>query len=204
MNLIYIAERMDIPPEAKEVLSQADSELKRVKNITSQSLRFYKQSTQAQAIGCSELLETVLHLYQSRFVNAGITVELRERSNRSIVCMESEIRQVLNNLVSNGIDAMQGVGGRFFIRTREATEWSSDTTGVLLTIADTGTGISAIHLKDIYKAFYTTKGIMGTGLGLWISSEIIARHHGRLLLRSSQRSGRSGTVFQLCLPSQGA
>ena len=59
-------------------------------------------------------------------------------------------------------------------------------------------------LKNIYTAFYTTKGIGGTGLGLWISSEIVTRHHGRLLVRSSQRPGAAGTVFQLFLPLHGA
>ncbi len=204
MNLIYITERMNIPPEAKEMLAQADSELRRIKNIASQSLRFYRQSTKAQAVGCSELLETVLQLYDSRFLNAGITVELRERSTRSIVCMESEIRQVLNNLVANGIDAMQGTGRRLLVRTREATDWARDVEGILITVADTGIGIPRPQLSEIYKAFYTTKGIMGTGLGLWISSEIVARHHGHLRVRSSQGSGRSGTVFQLFLPTQGA
>lgn len=204
MNLIYIAERMDIPAEAKEVLAQADRELQRVKHITSQSLRFYKQSTQARAVGCSELLETVLHLYETRLQNAAVAVELRERSSRSIVCMESEIRQVLNNLVSNAIDAMQASGGRLLIRTREAIDWSTDVTGVMITVADTGVGIPQHRLKQIYKAFFTTKGIMGTGLGLWISSEIVARHHGKLRVRSSVRNGHSGTVFQFFLPSQGA
>ena len=204
MNLIYITERMDIPQEAKEMLARADSELRRIKNIASQSLRFYRQSTKAQAVGCSELLETVLHLYESRFQNAGIKVELRERSRRSIVCMESEIRQVLNNLVANGIDAMQAKGGRLVVRTREATDWATEVEGVLITVADTGVGIPQLQLGEIYKAFYTTKGIMGTGLGLWISSEIVTRHHGRLRVRSSHGGDRTGTVFQLFLPAQGA
>ena len=56
---------------------------------------------------------------------------------------------------------------------------------------------------DIYKASYTTKGIMGTGLGLWVSCEIIARHNGKLRVLSRHDSDRSGTVFQLFLPSQG-
>ena len=204
MNLIYIAERMDAPPAVKEVLALADRELQRVKHITSQSLRFYKQSTSPQAIGCTELLDPVLDLYQSRFQNSRVRVELRLRSSLSIVCMESEIRQVLNNMVSNAIDAMHGTGGRLLIRTRETMEWKSESPGVLITIADTGTGMSQPTMREIYKAFFTTKGIMGTGLGLWISSEIVTRHRGRIRVRSCQRAGASGTVFQLYLPSPSA
>jgi signal transduction histidine kinase len=58
-------------------------------------------------------------------------------------------------------------------------------------------------LKHICTAFFTTKGISGTGLGLWISTEIVGRHHGRLSVRSSQRHGATGTVFRLFLPFQG-
>jgi PAS domain S-box-containing protein len=203
MNLIYLAERSADPAEVRQYLITADSELQRVKLITTQSLRFFKQSTKPQAIGCTEMLDSVLSLYQSRLNNAGVLVERRERFTESIVCMESEIRQVLNNLVGNAIDAMLGTGGRLLVRTRMGRDWYSGHPGVVLTIADTGTGIGTETLKNIYKAFYTTKGIGGTGLGLWISSEIVTRHHGRLLVRSSQRPGHTGTVFELFLPLQG-
>jgi PAS domain S-box-containing protein len=252
MNLIYLAERAETPAQTRQYLTTADRELQRVKLITTQSLRFFKQSTKPQAIGCTELIDSVLDLYQSRIQNAHVTVSRRERSTRNLVCMESEIRQVLNNLVSNAIDAMNagcpprdsltvgggipqspapqelspqetglppqraasgGVGGlpqkatprtsRLLVRTREGTEPRSGRPGVVITIADTGVGISPDTLRNIYKAFYTTKGISGTGLGLWISSEIVERHHGRLLVRSSTRDGRHGTVFALYLPYQG-
>ena len=202
MNLIYIAQRMNIPDEARDVLATADNELERVKHITAQSLRFYKQSTKAQAVGCTELLESVLQLYRARFLNAHVTVQRRERSTQSIICMESEIRQVLSNLISNAVDAMRTEGGRLLIRTREATDWRSQRKGITLTFADTGTGMSPDVVANIYKAFYTTKGHMGTGLGLWISSEIVERHNGRLLVRSRQTPRNAGTVFQLFLPYQ--
>ncbi len=211
MNLIYIAQHTECPPETRHYLDTADRELQRVKLITTQSLRFFKQSTKPQAVGCTTLLEPVLDLYQSRLQNAHVTVERRERSTQSIVCMESEIRQVLNNLVSNAIDAISTTLPNYDpspnpailrIRTREATEWRTHQHGVLITIADTGVGISPETLTNIYTAFYTTKGIGGTGLGLWISSEIVERHHGRLMVRSSQSPHRHGTVFQLFLPYQ--
>ena len=203
INLLYLAEHGECSPETRHYLGMADKELQRVKLITSQSLRFYKQSTRARAVGCTELLDSVLDLYHARLANSHVTVERRERSTGTIVCMESEIRQVLHNLVSNAIDAMHGRGGRLLLRTREATEWRSEAKGVVITVADTGSGISPEPLKSIYKAFYTTKGIGGTGLGLWISSEIVERHHGRILVRSSQEPGSNGTVFELFLPYLG-
>jgi signal transduction histidine kinase len=55
-------------------------------------------------------------------------------------------------------------------------------------------------VNRIFEPFFTTKGASGTGLGLWVSSEIVHRHHGALRFRSSQKEGRSGTVFALFLP----
>ena len=202
MNLVYLAQHADTPEETQKYLTIADGELQRVKLITSQSLRFYKQSTQARAIGCSELLEPVMNLYGSRLMQAGVTLDRRDRSELQVTCMESEIRQVLHNLVTNAIDAMRGTGGRLCLRTRDSVDPKSGRRGIVITVGDVGRGIAADALRNIYKAFFTTKGHGGTGLGLWISSEIVTRHGGSLRVRSSQRTGASGTVFQLFLPQE--
>lgn len=73
-----------------------------------------------------------------------------------------------------------------------------------MTVADTGTGMSPATLNKVLKAFYSTKGINGTGLGLWISKEIVDRHRGTLRVRSSQQKGKSGTIFTLFLPVDAA
>ncbi len=203
MNLLYLARESRDSEAMREYVAQADKEVQRVAQITSQSLRFYKQSTKPQAVRCDELLDGVLDVYQGRLQNAHVTLEVRERMTESIVCLESEIRQVLSNLVRNAIDAMMGTGGRLLVRSREATEWRNGGRGVVLTVADTGSGMSAVTMRKIYTAFYTTKGIGGTGLGLWVSAEIVKRHQGRLRVRSCQGAGKSGTVFQLFLPYQG-
>ena len=119
-------------------------------------------------------------------------------------CFEGEIRQVLSNLVSNAIDAMQPQGGRLLLRSRPGTDWKTGRRGLVITVADTGTGIPARVLKRIFEPFYTTKGMSGTGLGLWISREIIDRHHGVLRFRSSQKEGGSGTVVTMFLPFDAA
>jgi two-component system sporulation sensor kinase C len=203
MNLLYLAEGSEDPQAVKGYVAQADKELQRVAQITSQSLRFYKQSTKPQAVRCADLLSGVLELYAGRMENAGVKLEVRARMTESIVCLESEIRQVLSNLVRNAIDAMHGQGGRLLVRSREATEWRTATRGVILTIADTGSGISPDTMANLYTAFFTTKGIGGTGLGLWVSAEIVARHNGRLRVRSRQGETGNGTIFELFLPYQG-
>jgi two-component system sporulation sensor kinase C len=201
-NLIYIARGRTSDPEVESYLDMADEELRRVAHITAQSLRFYRQSTKPLAVRPVELISSVLDLYESKFVQRSITLVREDSMCESIVCMDSEIRQVISNLVRNAIDAMSATGGRLLVRTREATEWRSGVKGVVITVADTGTGMSPETLAKIYKAFFSTKGIAGTGLGLWVSTEIVERHHGRLLVRSRTQPGSSGTVFELFLPYQ--
>jgi signal transduction histidine kinase len=75
--------------------------------------------------------------------------------------------------------------------------------GVRITVADTGHGMSPETMSRIFEPFFTTKDLNGTGLGLWISAGIVERHHGRIRVRSSERPGRSGTVFSLFLPCDG-
>ena len=203
MNLIYLARHSEENEERHRYLNVADQELRRVSLITAQSLRFYKQSSKAQAIRPTELLDSVLSMYAGQLKNANVQVAREDSAESPIVCLESEIRQVLNNLVRNAIDAMRAEGGTLHIRTRNATEWRTGSSGVLVTVADTGTGMNRETQKNLYTAFFTTKGIGGTGLGLWISAEIVNRHQGRLLVRSSQAPTRSGTVFELFLPYQG-
>jgi PAS domain S-box-containing protein len=199
-NLLYLARLSNEPSEVKEYLITADRELRRVGAITTQTLRFHRQSTRPSEIDCEELIEGVLSVYQGRIVNSCVEVEHRRRAVRPVMCFDGEIRQVINNVVANAIDAMHPDGGRLLLRYRDATDWRTERKGLVITVADTGPGMTKHTLGKIFEAFFTTKGIGGTGLGLWISREIVNRHNGGLLVRSSQQEGRSGTVVSLFLP----
>lgn len=198
-NLIYLARQNALLPEVQGFLDDAERELRRVSAITNQTLRFHKQSTHRRSMLFDDLLESVLTIYQGRLQNAHVQVEKLFRTAVSIKCFEGEIRQVLSNLIGNSIDAMHQ-GGRLLLRTRQATHWKTAQQGVILTVADNGSGMDRQTQRRIFDAFFTTKDIGGTGLGLWISKEIVDRHEGSLSVRSSQRAGSSGTVFQLFLP----
>ena len=199
-NLLYLARTTQSWSEAQEFLELADQELRRMSAIATQTLKFNKQSSVARQVTATELLSSVLSIYRGRIRNAGLTVERQMYADRPVLCFDGEIRQVLNNLVSNAVDAMQNTGGRLVLRTREATDWKTGRTGIVITIADTGSGISHEHMARIFEPFFTTKGASGTGLGLWVSQEIVARHKGELRIRSSQNPSHRGTVFSMFLP----
>ncbi|HEY1987014.1 MAG TPA: PAS domain-containing protein [Terracidiphilus sp.] len=198
MNLIYLA-RHSSPPEAERYLDVADQEIRRVSIIANQTLRFHKQASKPQAATSADLFSTVMSIYEGRLRNAKVRVEKRFRTDNPVVCFQGDVRQVLNNLVSNALEAMP-FGGRLLIRSREGRDWNTNRPGLILTIADNGTGISPSVKKNIFDAFFTTKGTAGNGLGLWVCQEIVARHHGVLRVRSTQRKGRNGTTFAFFLP----
>jgi PAS domain S-box-containing protein len=198
-NLLYLALHQSSDPEQLRFLDLADQELRRVSIIANQTLRFHKQLSRPTEIGCESLFTTVLNIYEGRLRNSGVAVESKKCSNDVVLCFEGEIRQVLTNLVGNSIDAMPH-GGRLLVRSRTGTDWRTGRRGMVLTVADTGSGMSATTRARVFEAFFTTKGISGTGLGLWISLEIVQRHDGRILMRSSQRAGHHGTVTSLFLP----
>ena len=203
-NILYLIRGRDLPAEVLDYLDLAERELRRVSAITSQTLRFHKQTTKPSEVDCDQLLAEVLGIHQGRLINSNIKVERRTRSQRTIFCYDGELRQVFSNLIGNAIDAIPPSGGRLLIRTREAQNYRTDEKGLVITIADTGSGMSSEMTHQIFEPFFTTKGFSGTGLGLWISKEIVTRHRGTLQLRSTQRDGVSGTVFTVFLPFDAA
>ena len=201
MNLLYLARMNDLSDVVGQYLDLAEQELRRVSIISTQTLRFHKQLTNPIEVTCAELFESVLNMYQGRIRNANIRVEKRKRAVRAILCFDGEIRQVLNNLVGNAIDALQPISdGRLILRSREGTSWRTGAKGLILTVADNAGGMAPDALKQAFEPFFTTKGMGGTGLGLWVSEEIAHRHGGAIRLRSSMRPGHSGSVFALFLP----
>ena len=199
-NLLYLARESNPTPEVQEYLEMAERELQRVSAITNQTLRFHKQATHPSEVSCSQLISGVLNIFQGRLINSNVTVDKRKRAHRPVECYEGEIRQVISNLISNAIDSMQPDGGRLYLRSREARDHRTGAQGLAITVADTGSGIPPETLARIFEPFFTTKGFSGTGLGLWISKEIVERHKGTLTVRTSQRPGASGTAFVLFLP----
>ncbi len=199
-NLLYLtAMQDDLSEEVRGYIEMAQSELSRVSQIATQTLRFHRQAVRPTHVSARALVDAVLTLYQGRLNNSGITVDTSYTSTTPILCFENDIRQVLNNLIANAIDAMRS-GGHLLARAHDTTDSRTGRPVVRLTIADTGHGMGPATLKRIFEPFYTTKDLNGTGLGLWISSGIVDRHHGRMAVRSSQHPVHHGTIFSLILP----
>ncbi len=198
-NLLYLMRGSDNPAQAHSYLSQADQELARVAEITRQTLRFYREPSHPVDTVVAGVLHSVLVLYNSRILAANVEVLLEiEAPDATVLASPGELRQVIANIVGNAIDAMRH-GGRLRLRISEENG-GDDAPRVRLTIGDTGSGIPAALLPSIFEPFVTTKGETGTGLGLWVTGEIIRRNGWGIRVRSRCGPRASGTVFSITLP----
>ena len=202
-NLLFLLQNYCTLDEgARKYVQMADVEARRITEITQQTLRFYRQSTSPSRTNLADLVDSVLHLYQARIRKQEIQVARNYNPDMDLHCFGGEVRQVIANLVGNALDATPK-GGKLLLRARASRDWRHpDQPGIRLTIADTGSGFDREVGEHIFEAFFTTKDVAGTGLGLWVSHEIILRHHGLVHVRSrTGASGQpSGTVFQLFFP----
>ncbi len=203
-NCLYLVQQTQLEEQGRSYLEIAQKELDRVAQITVQTLRFHRQSSRPMATRPSELAETVLALFESRIHRQNIRVERRFRETLPIIAFEGEVRQVIVNLLSNAIDAMP-FGGCIQVRTAATCNWKSGETGLALTVCDHGSGMGGETVARLFEPFYSTKGITGTGLGLWVSKEIVDRHHGTIRVRSRLAGpGIAGkTIFRVFFPAHG-
>jgi PAS domain S-box-containing protein len=197
INLVYIAKNMpDAPPAVTHALVQAEQELDRVAHLTRQTLGFYRESNLPEHIVIAELVESVLRLYSNRLRGKNITVERDFGDCPPVFGIAGEIKQVISNLISNASDAVSR-NGKITVRSRCVQ--ASGGQAVQLVVEDDGPGISTDIADRIFEPFFTTKEDVGTGLGLWISREILSRHGGAIHAAGAN-GGMQGAAFTVILP----
>ena len=202
-NLLYLIETSDSLEDIKKYVALASDELKRVAEITAHTLNFHRQPIHPVVVSVADILESVLTLYRQRLKSAGISVERDYDNAPPVFGMSGELRQLFANLIGNAADAMK-TGGLLKLRVRNVTGGQGRKAGVRVTVADSGCGINPEHLRKIFEPFFSTKGNMGTGLGLWVSASIVEKHDGKIQVRSWNEGVRCGTVFSVFLPTSEA
>jgi PAS domain S-box-containing protein len=197
VNLWYLLGKEPLTAAAKEYMALAGKELERVVHIAQQTLAFYRDS-QPAPVELRALLNDVVAPLQSSGPSA-TRIVVEPGTPCEVSGYGRELQQLLSNLVRNALEAESR---NVRIRLAAGHDWKEGRRqGVHLIVADDGKGIPRDKLRSIFEPFYTTKGSKGTGLGLWVSRGIIARHEGRIKVRSNTQPGRSGTIFSAFLPS---
>jgi len=196
-NSVYLAKTTPgLPADVYELLETADHELVRVGHMAQQTLGFYRDAANPQRVNLAELTRQVASLYERKLKYKNLTLTPRVDGELSLFIRKGEMKQVFSNLLANAIDAALPQGN-IAIRAHAATNWRTGEKGVRILVADDGEGMSRETQEKAFAAFFTTKKDIGTGIGLWVTKNILEKQGGTIRCRSTQ--GR-GAVMSLFLP----
>lgn len=183
--------------EFERALKQIKTQGHRCKEITHKLLSFARKTdSRTQETQVNDLVKELVALSEQRAKYSKITIDTNLEKNLPITYMaQSEMQQILLNLINNSIDAMDKKGGELTITTY------SEGDGIGIKVSDNGPGIPEANLSRIFEPFFTTKPVgKGTGLGLSICYGIIQKMGGQIEVESVIDSG---TTFHIRLPIQG-
>ncbi len=179
-------------PETDRYLDVALEELHNANNIIEDFLSLARNRLiEQEECSLNELINRLQPLLYADCVKSNLSLALElDPALSSLYLNPREIRQLILNIARNGIDAMTPGGGILTIKT-ESQEGK-----IVLSISDTGCGIPSDMIDKIFEPFHTTKS-GGTGLGLFISLNIVEKHHGKMDVQSTVGAG---TTFVITFP----
>ncbi len=171
-------------------------ELKRASDIVRSLLDLSRQTqVYVEPVNINVALDDALRVLYNQYKYLEIDIEKHYDEDLPFVEGNfANLGQVFINVIKNAIESLPNDTGKIILTTR----YKRDANRALVEIRDTGKGIPDEHLQNIFKPFFTTKPVgKGTGLGLYISHEIIMRHGGNISVTSEEGKG---TVFLIELP----
>jgi len=185
--------------EFERALNQIKTQGRRCKEITHKLLSFARKTdSRVQETHINELIGELVALSEQRAKYAKIAIHTDFQNDLPATYLaQSEMQQVLLNLINNAIDAMESQGGELTI----STQFEFKEGFIIIGVSDNGSGIPEANLSRIFEPFFTTKPVgKGTGLGLSICYGIIQKMGGRIDVKSVIDSG---TTFYIRIPVQG-
>jgi PAS domain S-box-containing protein len=183
-NLLYLARSgICLDKDTQSYLATAECELARLSNITRLTLGFVRTSASAAETEVAAVVDEVLSIFNHRFETKNIRVECHYQPDVCITIAPHELRQIATNLIANAADAV-GLGD-----ARIAIHIAREENKAVLIVEDNGGGIDQVHLPRIFEAFFSTKEEVGTGIGLWVTKELVEKNGGQIFAQSSSQPG---------------
>jgi two-component system NtrC family sensor kinase len=136
-------------------------------------------------------------MFQPRCSSRGIEIRLLGNFNSYVAVPPDDLRQILTNLVSNACDALMDTAGLIEVEITVEDELA------VIEVRDTGAGIAVGNLDRVFDAFFTTKEGVGTGIGLWVTKELVEKNGGSISVHSGGGGGFQ-TIFRVEFPLAGA
>ena len=208
-NCLHLAERSELSPgERHKYLTMARSELDRLISTVTRMLDFYRPGARdRQQTNINDLINRTVALVEPQLIQKHIQISTQLTPNLpSVMVVQSQIQQVLFNLVINAMEAMPD-GGNISIETavcdslssgRRKSRRQTGAAGIEIIMRDTGPGIPHEERERIFEPFISTKD-EGMGLGLSVSFGIIQAHGGTLNLIFEDKYG---ACFRIVLPEE--
>jgi PAS domain S-box-containing protein len=193
-NSLYLLTTSKDMEKNGRFLEVARKETERVSHIIRQMLGFARRSGEVEWVAVNHIIEETLILVEKKMRQAKVEV-VRDFDSRlpKVRARADQLRQVFLNLLLNAQQSMEK-GGRISVSTSVYEQALQPTISVQ--ISDTGRGIAEADITRIFEPFFSTR-TKGTGLGLWVTQDIV-RHHGGRIEATSAEGG--GTTFNVILP----
>jgi PAS domain S-box-containing protein len=193
-NLVYLARNSSRDnQQAFDYLEAAELEIRRISHLTQLALGYYSDTNLPGSVACHELIDEALRVYQSKIESRNIVVETVCNTQRPVLASKGEMMHVLSNLIANSVDAMPNGGHlRFEVNER-------DDARIEILVQDEGYGIAPQDLSRVFEPFFTTKGNLATGIGLWVTKQLVEKHGGNIQVANNP-APMSGTSVRVSLP----
>jgi signal transduction histidine kinase len=196
-NLLFLAmAEPDVPARSRDYLTRADQELSRLATIARRTLSFVRPRTSAGPARLNEIVENVVEMFRPRSISRGGEIRIIRDSDLMLPMSADDLRQILTNLVSNACDALPDAGGLIEIETCPRGDGA-----VSISIRDNGSGILPEDRPRVFDAFFTTKIDVGTGIGLWVTRDLVEKNGGRIYLETKEIPPGFRTVFRIDFPA---
>lgn len=198
-----ILKRKDMPKEVREDLEIVKTQTERVRKIVKSLLDFSRQTEiNPESLDINQLIEESVGLMRNQALIRDVNLSFQGANNLPTLTLDrNQFQSVLINMIINALDATPP-GGHIDIRTMKVSV--NNESGVKISIADTGSGISPGDMEQLFDPFFTTKEVgKGTGLGLAVTAGIIERHGGTIKVQSQEDEGTTFTIWMPCRVSGG-
>jgi signal transduction histidine kinase len=201
-NLLFLVQSDPLLADSlKPHVASALTEVRNVNDIVSDTLGFCRNGVHRVSVKISDVLDSVVVLLKSKIEKAQVRFEKRYDDVGEVTGIPGDLRQVFANVVKNAIEATKP-GGRVVLHVRRSSNLCTGARGIRVSVSDSGCGIPDRACRRLSEPFVTTKEEKGTGLGLWVTFNLLAKQGASVRVRSSTTAGRSGTCFSMLFEDQ--